>query len=86
MNVLDELGRRIEETFQKVLRATDPQNQTLDRSVADLDLESPRLGKRYSSETRGQQARSLAMLARFCECDERPTSLSGLCQSLGHRI
>jgi len=39
MNVLDELGRRIDETFYKVLRATDPQNQILDRSVTDLDLQ-----------------------------------------------
>lgn len=38
MTILDDLDRRIEETFQKVLRATDPQNQILDRSVEDLDL------------------------------------------------
>ena len=43
MTVLGELDRWIEETFQKVLRAADPQNQTLDRSVADLDLEAQSL-------------------------------------------
>ena len=39
MTIVGELEKWIEETFQKVLRATDPQNETLNRSIADMDLE-----------------------------------------------
>ena len=39
MTILGELDKWIEETFQRVLRATDPQNEVLNRSITDLDLE-----------------------------------------------
>lgn len=43
MAILSELDKRIEETFQKVLRSTDPKNQTLNRSIVDIDLNAQSL-------------------------------------------
>lgn len=37
----NKLEQWVEETFQKVLHATDPRNRTLNRSIVDIDLQIP---------------------------------------------